>query len=97
MIQGQLWVDNVKTCLMTSLLHNVEEENPTCEEVKVMAFTNHESCYNQQQFCSTMATNKASLYSVYDLTNDFVFTKDWYLAWKQVGSFFYVSIILFYF
>lgn len=84
--QGKSYINGTKSCLMKSLHPHVTRDNMTCEQLKNIAFETHADCYVENGFCEMLPSNILSMISVYDITNDFLFTKDFDLVTKQVSS-----------
>ena len=64
-IQGQTWIDNVKSCLMKAILNsNVYKSNGTCSELQTLAFNSHPSCYTDNGFCTDILLSDNNLNSI---------------------------------
>ena len=57
-IQGQSWIENVKSCLMKAILNStVYKSNGTCSQLQTFAFNSHQSCYTDNGFCTDILLN----------------------------------------
>ena len=95
--QGRQWIDSVRPCLMREIGRSNLYSSPTggdsdCDNLRILAFNSHPSCYVRHGFCSIVISlsNLNGLFFALQFGRDFV-GPYWREAWAQV--YFTVSVI----
>jgi hypothetical protein len=64
-LQGQLWIENVKQCLLTSVIHSSHQNS--CKKIAQSAYEKHAHCYIRYGYCNLPYSDKrAVFYTVWD-------------------------------
>jgi hypothetical protein len=55
--QGQLWIEDVKTCLLKNVMQSLENQN-SCKDISKSAYVEHAVCYTNYGYCDLSVRDK---------------------------------------
>lgn len=60
-LQGQIWIENVKQCLLKSTISSFKSAD-SCQEIAQKAFQDHSYCYVKYGYCALSSKDKHAVF-----------------------------------